>query len=186
MKAAALLGFAPFAAFVLFEKLIGIAPGLAAGLTVSLGVVAWEALRHRSANILELGSAAIFASLTILAFQDEARWSVWEVRLYVDGALATIVFLSVLLRRPFTMQQGKKMVAAEVVCDPQFLRHNTILSAAWGLAFTALTLVDIYMSAHSGASDRVGIIVTLAVLGVAAHFTRVYLKRVRAGIERRS
>jgi hypothetical protein len=175
-----LLGFAPFIAFAIIEKLVGITSGLTAAFAISLALVAWEAVRHRTANILELGSALLFGGLALLALRGHRAWSVWEVRLYVDGGLALVVFLSVLLRRPFTLHHARKRVSADAARQPGFLRRNDILSGAWGLAFVGLAATDLYMTSFPGAPDRRGIIMTLAILGAAAKFTQWYVTENRA------
>jgi hypothetical protein len=176
----ALLGFAPFAAFILIENLFGTVPGLVAGLAASLALLAWEAVRgHRTINILEAGSAVMFAGLAILAVSEGRTWSVWEVRLYVDLGLALVVFLSVVLRRPFTLQSGRQAVSPDVAATTDFLRHNILLSSAWGLAFLGLAAIDLRMVAYPDTPARRGIILTVVVLAAAAKFTQWYVKRIR-------
>jgi intracellular septation protein A len=175
----ALLGFAPFVAFALVEKLVGIVPGLATGLVVSLALVAWEAVRSRTVHILEAGSALIFGGLTLAALHLHRPWSIWQVRLFVDAGLAMVVGLSVLLRRPFTLQHARKHLSADAARHPDVLRHNAILSGAWGLAFAGLALVDAYMTAVPTAPERRGILLTLAILGAAAKFTQYYVRKIR-------
>jgi hypothetical protein len=183
MAIRALLGFAPFIAFAVVEKLVGIVPGLIAGLVVSIVLAAWEAIRHHSINILESGSAIIFGTLVILALRQTVTWSTWDVRLYVDAGLSLVVFLSVILSRPFTMQAGQKQVSADVARSPAFLRHNVILSCAWGAAFAALAAIDLHMTLDPQAPDRRGVLLTLAVLAAAAKFTQVYVKRIRSAAQ---
>jgi hypothetical protein len=178
----ALLGFAPFVAFALIEKLVGIVPGLAAGFLVSLALAAWEAVRHRAFHILEIGSSVIFGSLMLVALLDRPSWSIWQVRLYVDGGLALIVFLGLLLKRPFTLQHGLRSAPADAMRSPDFPRHNTILSMVWGVAFAGLAAIDACMTSVAGASDRIGIVLTVAVLGGAAKFTQGYVKRIRNAV----
>jgi intracellular septation protein A len=176
----ALLGFAPFAAFALIEKLVGIVPGLAAGLAMSLALIVWDALRHRPINILEVGSAVIFGGLAIWALCEDQAWSIWQVRLYVDAGLALTVLLSVLAGRPFTAQSGRSLVSPEVARSRDFMRHNILLSGVWGLAFVGLAAIDLIMTTHPDLSDRNGILLTLAVLAAAAKFTIWYAKRIRS------
>jgi hypothetical protein len=183
MRFRALFGFAPFLAFALVERSIGIVPGLVAGLAISLTMMAWDAYRHGGAlDILETGSAVVFGGLAILAMTGPGTWSVWEVRLCVDAALALIVFLGVVLGRPFTLQRGRRAVAPEIAETPEFRKHNAILSSIWGLAFAGLAMVDLYMAADAGAPDRRGIILTLAILAAAAKCTQWYVKRIRSAI----
>jgi len=175
----ALLGFAPFVTFALIEKPVGITSGLTAAFALSLALVVWQAFRHRTANILELGSALLFGGLALLALHGDQAWSVWQVRFHVDAGLALVVFLSVLLRRPFTLQHGRKMVSADVARQPDFLRRNDILSGMWGLAFVGLAATDFYMASFPEAPARRGILVTLAILGTAAKFTQWYVKNIQ-------
>lgn len=172
------LGFAPFLAFALVEKLVGIVPGLATGFVVSLALVGWEAARTRSFNILEAGSAVIFGGLTLLVVSRNQTWSVWQVRLFVDAGLALVVFLSILFGRPFTLQHARTSATADARRDPAFMRHNTILSGVWGLAFVGLALIDLYMTT-SGAPDRRGIVLTLGILAIAARLTQSYVRKLR-------
>lgn len=179
MSYKALLGFAPFAVFALVENLAGIVPGLAAGLVVSLALVAWEMARHRAFNSLEAGSAILFGTLTILASIEARRWSVWEVRLYVDAGLALVVLLGILARRPFTAQHARRIAAPEITRSRDFLRHNMWLSGLWSAAFAALAAVDLVMTTHPGTPARRGILLTLAILATAAKLTQWYVRKIR-------
>jgi len=172
------LGFAPFLAFALVEKMVGIVPGLATGFVVSLALVGWEAARARSFNILEAGSAVIFGGLTLLVISRNQTWSVWQVRLFVDAGLSLVVFLSILFGRPFTLQHARTSATADARRDPASMRHNTVLSGVWGLAFVGLALIDLCMTT-SGAPDRRGILLTLGILAIAARFTQAYVRKIR-------
>lgn len=180
MELTALRGFAPFAAFALIEKLIGIVPGLATGFGVSLALLMWELMGHRRAmNMLEAGSALLFGALTILALLDDQNWSVWQVRFYVDAGLATVVFFGVLLSRPFTLQTARQRVAPELARRKEFIAANMILSGVWGGTFVILATIDKIMVTYPSLPDRRGIILTLLALAAAARFTQWFVKRNR-------
>lgn len=176
----ALIGFVPFAAFALLEKLAGMVAGLEAGTLVSLILVVWTAIRQRRIDVLETGSALIFGVLTWLALYRAESWSVWEVRIYVDGGLALVILISVLLRRPFTLQRGPRPGSDAPAASSGSLRDHDVLSGAWALAFAGLAVVDIYMSTHPESPDRRGIVFTLLVLAAAVKFTQWRLKRMRS------
>jgi hypothetical protein len=177
----ALVGFAPFAAFALIEKLAGIMPGLIAGFAVSLALVLWEGVRHHAFNMLEVGSGVIFGGLVLIALRDHPSWPIWQVRLYVDGGLAIVIFAGIILGYPFTLQHARANAWVDVANSPDFWRHNALLSGVWGAAFVGLASVDFYMITVPGAPDRRGIIATLIILGAAAKFTQSHVKKIRSG-----
>jgi hypothetical protein len=53
------------------------------------------------------------------------------VRLAVDGGLALIVLISLVIRRPFTLQYAKEQVPEQFWSSPIFIRTNDLISAAW-------------------------------------------------------
>lgn len=184
----ALLGFAPFIGFALFEKLLGVVAGLAVGALISIALLVADRLQgQREVNILEAGSAVMFTVLAGLAFsQGGDAWSLWRVRLWVDGGLLLIVVASMVVGRPFTLHHARRRVSAQVARSPRFLRTNNILSGAWAVAFAVLVAADLLMvlSPQTPASLAIGL--TLAALAGAAWFTKTYTARLRgrqAGID---
>jgi hypothetical protein len=174
----ALLGFLPFIVFALAEKAMGIVPALAAGALVSSALLV-RARMHGTPeiNILEAGSALVFAALTLLAWvwgDASGAWSVWLVRLWVDGGLLISVLLGLALRRPFTLQYARQQVSPEIALKRRFLRTNNILSAAWACAFVVLAGTDLLMVLRPSVSSWIGVVLTVGALAAAACFTRWY------------
>jgi hypothetical protein len=177
----ALLGFAPFIGFALVEKLLGVVPGLAAGAFISIALLVFDRLKgQREVNILEAGSAVMFTVLTgvVIANGGEA-WSLWRVRLWVDGGLLLIVLASIVAGRPFTLHHARRRVSSEVAASARFLRTNNVLSSAWALAFAVLVATDLLMVLRPETPVRVAIGLTLCALAAAAWFTKSYTTRVR-------
>ena len=178
----ALLGFLPFIVFALVERSLGVVPGLAGAALVSVALLLRDRLRgQRELNILEAGSALLFGALTawaLLAGTD--GWSVWRVRLWVDGGLTLVVLLGMALRRPFTLPYARRQVSAQAAASPAFLRTNQVISGVWALAFAVLSGVDLLMLLRPQMPLQVGVGLTLAALAGAAWFTRWYPARVRA------
>ena len=178
----ALLGFLPFIVFALAERSLGVVPGLAGAALVSVALLLRDRLRgQRELNILEAGSALLFGALTawaLLAGTD--GWSVWRVRLWVDGGLTLVALLGMALRRPFTLPYARRQVSAQAAASPAFLRTNQIISGVWALAFAVLGAADLLMVLRPQTPLQVGVGLTLAALAAAAWFTRWYPARVRA------
>jgi hypothetical protein len=178
----ALLGFSPFIGFALVEKLLGVVPGLAAGALISIALLVFDRFKgQREVNILEAGSAVMFTVLGGLAFTNGGEaWSLWRVRLWVDGGLLLIVLASIVAGRPFTLHHARRRVSAGVARSARFLRVNNILSGAWALAFAMLVAADLLMVIHPETPVRLAIGMTLAALAAAAWFTKWYTTRVRS------
>jgi hypothetical protein len=177
----ALLGFAPFIGFALIENLWGVLPGLVAGALISIALLVFDRLQRQSeVNILEAGSAVMFTVLASVVFANGGdAWSLWRVRLWVDGSLLLIVLGSIVAGRPFTLHHARRRVSAEVARSARFLRTNNILSGAWALAFAVLVATDLLMVLHPQTPVRVAIGLTLAALAAAAWFTKSYTARLR-------
>lgn len=122
LKMGTLLAFAPFFAFVVAERLIGVLAALAAGTGVSALLLPRDALsRTRRTKVLEIGTFLLFGGLTLFASTfGVAQWSIAAVRLCVDAGLLLIVIFSMLIGQPFTLQCAREK------CRPIFgaVRHS--------------------------------------------------------------
>ena len=173
-----LLSFSPFIAFALLERAFGPVAGLAAGALVSAALVAREKwMLRRSPKLLELGSLALFAALALVAAFGHFESSVIGVRLVVDSGLLLIALLSLLLRRPFTLQYARERVTPEIAAKPGFFRSNVMITAAWTLAFAVMVLADMAMLHGTQAAHRIGMIATFGALLGAFKFTSWYPRR---------
>ncbi|SAL01751.1 hypothetical protein AWB80_08195 [Caballeronia pedi] len=170
-----LLAFAPFIAFVVIERAVGVSAGLAAGAVVSAVMLARDFLSPgRRAKILEIGTFLLFGALTLYAVAYGASWSVPAVRLRVDGGLLLIVLASIALRQPFTLQYAREKVASDLWSSPIFIRVNYAITSAWALAFAAMVAADLLMAYVPSVPHAVGIVTTIAALYAAVKFTGWY------------
>jgi len=169
----ALLAFAPFIAFALLDRALGPVPGLAAGAATSVALLLRDRLQgQRELNVLEAGSALMFTGLALLAWTgDEAAWTLWRVRLWVDLGLLAIVLTGIALRRPFTLTHARRRVSAEVAASAAFMSANNRLSAAWALAFAVLSAADALMVWWPATPVSLAVGLTVAALAAAAVFT---------------
>jgi hypothetical protein len=175
-----LLGFAPFIAFALLERVLGVVPALCAAAAISLAIVLRDALTtSRSVKLLELGSLILFGGLALFALATHAEWSVLGVRLRVDAGLLIIVLVSLAVRRPFTLAYAKEQAPREYWNSPVFLRLNDVLTSAWAAAFGVLVAADLLMIYVPSVPLTVGIVVTIAALAAAIWFSRWYPEKVR-------
>ena len=176
-----LLAFAPFIAFVVIERTVGVSAGLAAGALVSAVMLARDLLsRGQRVKILEIGTFLLFGAMTLYSLVFGASWSVPAVRLRVDAGLLVIVLASIALRQPFTLQYAREKVAPELWDSPGFIRVNYAITAAWALAFAAMVAADLLMTYVPSVPHSVGIVITIVALYAAIKFTGWYPQQQRA------
>jgi hypothetical protein len=175
-----LLAFAPFIAFVIIERTVGVSAGLAAGALVSAVLLARDLVsRERRVKILEIGTFLLFGGLTLYAVLYGASWSVAAVRLRVDAGLMAIVLASIALRQPFTLQYAREKVAPELWNTPTFVRVNYVITFAWALAFGAMVVADVLMAYMPSVPHAAGVVLTIAALYAAIKFTGWYPQQQR-------
>lgn len=134
-----LLAFAPWLAFLFIAHggLLRLKIGLAVALLLS--VVMGLARLHRGV-ILWVGLVFFtFATVMVLVFQD--MWAIRHMGVLASGALALGSWLSVALRRPFTLEYAKEHTDASLWNDPLFIHTNMLLTSLWATVFSLNTLL---------------------------------------------
>ncbi len=176
-----LLGLAPFIAFFLLARAVGVAVGLWAAAAIAVAVVIRSRVRTRGpAKVLEAGAAVLFVALAAVASFVRPDWSVFEVRLAVDLGLVAITLGSILIGRPFTLQYAREQVSPEVQDNPAFLRVNRTISAVWVLAFIVEAIASACVAWMPGLPPALPVAANVAALAGAVYFTAEYPKRIRA------
>jgi hypothetical protein len=175
------LAFAPFIAFALVDRMVGTTEGLLAGAAASAVLLIRDwVTQGRSPKVLEIGTAILFGMLAAYAVAGDPGWSIMGVRLRVDLGLLLIVLISLLLRKPFTLQYARETVPAEFWNSREFVQTNYVITGVWALAFGVLVIADLILLYLPDVPPRVGIIATIAALVAAIKFTAWYPDRVKA------
>jgi len=176
-----LLAFAPFLAFVVVERTIGVPAGLAAGAIVSALLLLRDMVSPtRKVKVLEIGTFILFGGLTLIALLPGAtEWSIAAVRLRVDTGLLLIVLASIVMRRPFTLQYAREEVSSDLWENPAFVRTNYVITAAWAAAFAVMVIADIALTYLPALPRSVSIVATVLALVGAVKFTGWYPERER-------
>jgi hypothetical protein len=170
-----LLAFTPFIVFVIVERLVSILVGLAAGAVAACALLIRDLVTPgHSVKLLEAGTLLLFGGLTLLQLLMGEQWSIADVRLRVDAGLLLIVLLTMVLGRPFSLQYARERVAPEYWEQPDFLRVNYVISAAWALAFGVLVVADVVIDVVPGLPRMGGVVAIVAALWAAAWFTGWY------------
>ncbi|KAA2263474.1 hypothetical protein F0L68_09940 [Solihabitans fulvus] len=156
--------------------------GALAALVVAVGVIARQLRTGRSADalIIELGSAAFFAVLTVIAFTNPDS-AIHPYSPAISAAtLGLIAGVSLAIRRPFTLGIAKQSVPREFWTQPLFVRANVIITSVWTAAFVASAVALGLITHAGGAGSAVAIAVQLAGFVLPMVFTIRYSAAVRA------
>jgi nitrate reductase gamma subunit len=172
------IGFAPW---IIWAVLSGTnwRVGLCAAALAALALVVHARRRH-DLDLLTAVTFLFFAVMAVIALADpQSGLHNWTAALSA-GTLAVIAWVSLALRRPFTLSIAKKQVPEDAWGHPLFLRTNDVLTAVWAGAFT-LSCLACALIVHANAKDSAALIVA-QVLGFAVPmgFTVLYSNRATA------
>ncbi|MGB7795299.1 MAG: hypothetical protein WBL53_03415 [Pseudonocardiaceae bacterium] len=178
-----LLTFGPWIVYALIS---GDSPssklwGALGGVVVSVVVLA-AALRRGSradALIIEIGSGVFFAALAVVAFVFPGSALLDYATALSSAALAVIAWVSLAIRRPFTLGIAKRSTPSTVWDRPLFRRTNVIITTVWATSFTLSALaLAVVVREGSGAPAR-AVAQTIA-FAIPMVFTIRYATAVRA------
>jgi hypothetical protein len=171
---------APYAVFATLMLLTSAAASLFAAATICMVVIAHDVLRGRSVKMLGAGSAIVFAAIGGYLTLADSTWSSSEVKLTVDAGMLVISLVSILIRRPFTLQYARQMVDAETAQLPEFLRANYVITWAWSLAFVLMVMANGLLIYLPSLPLWSGLAVAFAARNSALYFTKWYPEHQRA------
>ena len=170
---------APYGAFAALMLLSSAAVSLFSAAALCLTVIACDAFAGRSIKVLGAGSAIIFLVLGCCVLVDPGM-SGSAVKLAVDAGMLAIALVSLLIRRPFTLQYAREMVDAETLELPDFRRANYVITWAWSAAFVLMVMANVLLLYLPGLPLWCGIVIALAARNSALYFTKWYPERQRA------
>src|ERR1700740_2028824 len=101
---------APYGAFTLMMLVTSATASLFAAATLCLVAIAFDVARGRSIKMLGAGSAVIFVALACYLAFDASALSPLAVKVAVDSGLLAIGLVSLVIRRPFTLQYARERV----------------------------------------------------------------------------
>ena len=173
-----LLAFSPWLAFLfiaggggLFRLKLGLAAGLVLCVVMGItrlhrGIILWVGLVFFSCAMLAVGG---FNSM----------WTAKHMGIMANGAMAAATWLSIILRKTFTMDYARSHTDPSLWDSPLFIRTNTVITAVWGLAFTFNTILAWGKMEHFILSAPAYEVITYAVLLGTVCFTSWYPAHIR-------
>lgn len=163
---------------------------------IALAVAAVHLLREvqggTKPKVLDIGTLAVFAILTIVAYATDDTFLERWIQPLSNGALLAIAVVSLLIGRPFVRQYAREAVPEEYWSSPRFLRTTLVITWAWIAAFAVMTVSALIPPIVDGDAtlldqdETLGIVfywvIPFLTLAVAILFTKWYPD----SVERRS
>jgi len=128
-------------------------------------------IRKRIIKILDLGTLLFFLFLTVVAFASKVQWIDTHASPLSNAALFLITLVSILIRKPFTLQYAREQVDPNLWNSPVFYSTNLVISWVWCVTFAIIAVTSYIALNHPSLIDRV--IHILAFIG-AIRFTTWY------------
>ncbi|UKY51508.1 hypothetical protein [Streptomyces inhibens] len=181
-----LRGFIPWLVFAGVSS-AGWQWGALAGLAISVALLFADRAAGLSLDyrLLEYGTIVFFAALGVLAFaRPDSGIKLYSSTLSM-GWLALIAWVSIAVRRPFTMAIARRMAPPEVWHTPLFRRINVVLTSAWALSFTLTAIAQAVVSAYE-LNVVFSILIQIAGFVLPIRFTAAYPERARARFQQES
>jgi hypothetical protein len=103
--------------------------------------------------VMPWGSVVVF---TILALNDRFMFSKWMVSndlILINSALAAIVWFSMIINKPFTIQYAREEVERSRWNHPIFLKINWILTSIWAVLMTIMALPRFFLTSDQISSS---------------------------------
>jgi hypothetical protein len=172
-----LLAFLPWLAFLVIARgsLLHLKIGLVVALVLSVAM--GVAKLHRGIILWAGLLFFVCATLAVVVFNN--MWTVQHMGILANGMLAAATWLTIALKRPFTLDYAREHVDPSLWNDPLFIRTNIVVASVWGLVFTVNAVLA------WGKMERLVLpelgyeISSYALLIGAAAFTSWYPKHVR-------
>jgi hypothetical protein len=177
-----ILAFAPWLAFLVIahDSVFRLKLGLVVALVLSIvmgvtglhrGVILWAGL-------------IFFTCTTVAVVGFDSAWATRYMGVLATGVLTGGVWLTVLLKKPFTMDYAKQHTAPSLWSSPTFLRTNYVLTSVWGVVFAVNFVLAWGKLTHFMLSPDAYEVISYSLMLATAAFTAWYPDHVRKSQER--
>jgi hypothetical protein len=165
--------FAPWAAFLMAVRVGNVYWGAGVAAVAAIAVLARAVSRHQAHLFDYVGVVYFGGMLALLAIIQPGDISAWGryAQAVAHGSLTVIVFLSVLIGRPFTESYARDQSPQEVWDSPHFHAFNRRISLLWGLAFLVGTISLIVAGSTDSRQILLRVIVPFGSLAYAFAYT---------------
>ena len=135
-------------------------------------IFTWQALRKKF--ILEWATVIYFAFLSVMYLSPLRDWLIHYAYLLSNIVLSLIMWGTIIIKRPFTMQYAREETEEILWETPLFKQINYSISVVWAMALSIMAIGNILQISHIIASNKIADIIQVASLIIAIWFTKVF------------
>jgi hypothetical protein len=165
---------APYGAFALLMLVTSAATSLFASAAICLLVIAFDVARGHQVKLLGAATALIFAALGCYQILADVPLSKPAVKISVDSGLFLVGAVSLVLRKPFTLQYAREMADAETAGSPGFIAANYVITSVWVAAFLLMVAANWLLFNLPDLPLWSGLVIAFAIRNPALYFSKWY------------
>lgn len=165
---------APYGAFSALMLVTSAVVSLFSAAAICLAVIAFDVVGGRSIKILGVGSVVTFGAVGCYVMLLDPALGTTAVRISVDAGIFLVSLVSILIRRPFSLQYALEVVDAETKKVPGFLRANYVITWAWTGAALLMMVGNITLIYVPSLPLWSGLLIAFAARYSAIYFTKWY------------
>jgi len=169
------LSFLPWIAFWILSGRESFAIAAAASAAVVFFITIRD-IREHNIKVLDLGTLVFFVLLTVAAFTPWAEWIDRNALPLSNVALFLIALISILIRKPFTLQYAREQVDPKFWDSPAFYSTSLAISWVWCATFAIVAVTSYLALNHPCLIDRM---IHILVFVGAIKFTSWYPDHVK-------
>ncbi len=166
----------PWLLFLFFsgQTFAGLERSIIIGLLASL-IFGFRELRR--GFLLQWGTLIFFITCAIAVDLMKSIWVARSMGIISNGSLACLIWGTILIGKPFTLQYARAELPKERWDDPALIQSCKFLAVVWAFLLTFLALVAYLKNSNPTLwPDRVNFDISIAVIVGGIVFTSVYKK----------
>ena len=136
-----LVGFAPWILYWILTGAVSFRVAISVALAVSVASNLLSLARHKPPKVLEIGTTVAFVVLAVIGFTTDdvfiARW----IQPIGNFAFLAIMVVSVLIKKPFTLQYAEESTPPELWGTPGFTYVNERITYVWIATMGVMTVL---------------------------------------------
>lgn len=135
----------------------------------------------RGGFILQWGTVIFFAACAILVNLLHMEVIAKNMGIIANGFLTAIIWLTILIGKPFTLQYARVDLPRERWNDPRLVKSCRFIAMVWGAIMALSTLVSCFRVLHPGLyPERVYSTISIGTIIGGSIFTQIYKKYKRS------
>jgi len=134
-----LLAFAPWISFLIIAR--DSLFRLKLGLVVALVLVVVMGITRLHRGVILWAGLVFFACATVAVVLLNNMWIAQHMGVMANGALAVSTWLTIAIKKPFTLDYARDHTDPSLWDHPLFIRTNVVIASVWGLTFSVNTIL---------------------------------------------